>query len=112
MQTLIHPAKQSGRVAAAVVAMIVFGSSWATASAASTSNNVIIFGDSLSDVGNAYAAGNTALVPPNYVTGEYTDGTTTTPRSAISGLWIEQLAASGGWTRPRASSSGGFDYAF
>src|ERR1700677_3455324 len=82
------------------------------ATARAASNSIIIFGDSLSDVGNSYQAGNTTPVPPNYALGEYTDGPATTPSSTISGLWIEQLAALAGLPKPTASSLGGFDYAF
>jgi phospholipase/lecithinase/hemolysin len=111
METLAHSFHRLRTWKGVVVALIVLV--WGTfLASASTNNSLIIFGDSLSDVGNAYQAGNTALVPPNYVAGEYTDGTTTTPKSAISGLWIEQLAALGGLPKPTASSASGFDYAF
>jgi phospholipase/lecithinase/hemolysin len=111
MRSPIFRSNRAGHFFRQLTASLLLGFSASGASAASTPS-LIIFGDSLSDVGNSYAAGNTALIPPNYATGEYTDGTTTTPRSAISGLYIEQLATMGGWTKPTASSSGGFDYAF
>jgi phospholipase/lecithinase/hemolysin len=73
---------------------------------------IFVFGDSLSDVGNAYAAGVTALSPPNYTLGRFTDGPDTVPASSISGVWIEQLAVLLGYPVPTASSAGGGDYAF
>ena len=68
-----------------------------------TPSQLIVFGDSLSDPGNAFLA-TSGLVPgANYATrsvpfvpfpvGYYTDGTATTPSTSISGLWIDQLAA-------------------
>jgi len=77
---------------------------------------LIIFGDSLSDVGNAYNAGygqmGVLLVPPNYTLGKYTDGPDTTPSSTKVGNWADQLAALLGVPDPTPSSAGGGDYAY
>ncbi len=68
-------------------------------------NQMVVFGDSLSDDGNAYLvytydnaafpAGAPAPIPPNYTTGAYTDGIDTTPASAHPGsVWVQDLAVS------------------
>jgi len=68
-----------------------------------TPSQLIVFGDSLSDAGNAFLATGGAFPGPNYATrsvplvpvpvGYFTDGANTTPSTSISGLWIDQLAA-------------------
>ncbi|HKD10311.1 MAG TPA: SGNH/GDSL hydrolase family protein [Bryobacteraceae bacterium] len=68
-----------------------------------TPTQLIVFGDSLSDPGNAFLATSGAFPGPNYATrivplvpvpvGYFTDGANTTPSTSISGLWIDQLAA-------------------
>jgi phospholipase/lecithinase/hemolysin len=68
-----------------------------------TPSQLIVFGDSLSDAGNASIATFGAFPGSNYATrtvplvpfpvGYFTDGTATTPSTSISGLWIDQLAA-------------------
>jgi phospholipase/lecithinase/hemolysin len=90
----------------------------------STFNQIVAFGDSLSDAGNAAIA--TAGVYPgaNYATrsvpgvpfpvGYFTDGTSTTPAtSGPTGLWVDQLAAKIGVTDPipALAPAGGTNYA-
>ena len=86
-----------------------------------TVNQLVIFGDSLSDDGNAlyleneyknifgqYPSGVPVPIPPNYTYGKFTDGPDTTPAtSAPTGLWIDQLASKMGLSQPQASYSGG-----
>ncbi len=90
-----------------------------------TVNQLVIFGDSLSDDGNAlyleneyknifgqYPSGVPVPIPPNYTYGKFTDGPDTTPAtSAPTGLWIDQLASKMGLSQPQASYSGGTNYA-
>ncbi len=62
-------------------------------------NQMVVFGDSLSDTGNltnllsgtAYASD--AAAPPYYASGEFTDGANTDPSTTILGLWDQQFAA-------------------
>lgn len=80
--------------------------------AATTYTNVVVFGDSLSDSGNAYNAGlNTALVSPNYATGKYTNGSSTSPSTSINGVWSEQFATKLG-VALTASTIGGSNYSY
>jgi uncharacterized protein (TIGR03437 family) len=82
-------------------------------------NEFVVFGDSLSDNGNLYAG--TVLfglpptpAPPNYATGEYTDGTNSAPATTGPlGLWIEQLAQKMNLPVPQpfAKGTGGTNYA-
>src|SRR5579883_1964331 len=79
-------------------------------------NQIAVFGDSLSDNGNLYYG--TSLLglptpgPPQYATGEYTDGANSVPSTkAPLGLWIEQLAASLSLPVPQPFSKGGLNYA-
>jgi phospholipase/lecithinase/hemolysin len=65
---------------------------------------IVSFGDSLSDVGNYYAATN-GLSPPTafgYAPGLFTNGSN----------WVQYLAKDLGVAAPTASSSGGMDYAY
>jgi phospholipase/lecithinase/hemolysin len=90
----------------------------------STFNQIVAFGDSLSDAGNASIATLGAYPGTNYATrsvagvpfpvGYYTDGTSTTPAtSGPTGLWVDQLAADIGVTGPvpALAPSGGTNYA-
>lgn len=61
---------------------------------------MVVFGDSLSDIGNLYTVIHVPA-PPTYASGRFTDGTDTYPASAISGLWEEQLAPSLGLPIPQ-----------
>ncbi len=62
-------------------------------------DHIVVFGDSLSDTGNLYSLIHYPY-PPTYVLGRATDGPTTYPASAISGVWDEQLAPSLGIAAP------------
>jgi thermolabile hemolysin len=61
---------------------------------------MVVFGDSLSDVGNVFAA--TGSPPAPYYQGHYSNGP----------IWVERLAADLGLPAPRPSLAGGNDYAF
>lgn len=75
-------------------------------------NQLVVFGDSLSDAGNASIATLGAFPGPNYATrnvpgvpfpvGYFTDGPNTNPDTASpSGLWIDQFAAKAGLADPQ-----------
>jgi outer membrane lipase/esterase len=70
----------------------------ATAAQASVFSQFVVFGDSLSDNGNAFiATGGTLPAPPNYTTipgglGRFTDGPDTTPVGTPGGIWHEVLS--------------------
>lgn len=80
---------------------------------------VVVFGDSLCDVGNVAArteASYGVRYPGpnfNYADGRFTDSAATMPASTrYAGVWPEQLAGMLGLPVPAASLSGGSDYAF
>lgn len=111
------------RARVAGVAAVLFAASHLSASNISV-NQIIAFGDSLSDAGNAsiatggvipgeglnYATRTVAGVPfPVY---SLTDGTNTTPATTgPTGLWIDQLATKLGVTDPTPFLAGGTNYA-
>src|SRR5690348_10698188 len=74
-------------------------------------DELVVFGDSLSDNGNAaIALGGT--LPGNYAPNAFTDGFTTTPAtSGPFGLWSDQLAADLGVPDPQPFLAGGTDFA-
>lgn len=78
----------------------------------------VIFGDSLSDNGNLYAGtsalGDPTPGPPQYATGEFTDGVNSVPSTTSPlGLWIEQLAKKMNLPAPVPfiKGAGGLNYA-
>ncbi len=85
-------------------------------------NQIVVFGDSLSDTGNVYSVLNkTYLVPPNYTTGRFTDGADTMPASknnlynaggTDNVIWHEQLAKTLGVPIATPSLQGGNNYAY
>lgn len=83
----------------------------ALSSSAATINQLVTFGDSLSDNGNAaFALGGT--VAGNYAPNAFTDGPNTTPAtSGPFGLWIDQFAAKLGVPDPQPFVIGGTNYA-
>ncbi len=82
-------------------------------------SKLIVFGDSLSDVGNiaSRAEAKFGVRYPsgdfNYADGRFTDGPATDPASQNhAGVWHEQLARELGLSPATASSDGGLDFAF
>ena len=75
-------------------------------------NNMVVFGDSLSDNGNLLTiatplestypqiAGSLPDTANNYANGEFTDGANTTPSTSVLGLWDEQFASQLGLPAP------------
>src|SRR6516165_7101387 len=61
---------------------------------------IVVFGDSLSDVGNTFAA--KGITPAPYFQGHYSNGP----------IWVEQLAARLGLPAPLPALLGGTDFAF
>lgn len=88
---------------------------------ASLFSNFVIFGDSLSDDGNAYlATGHATPAPPNYTVetpflpiplGRFTDGPDTNPAGTEGGLWHEVLAGLLGQAPATPFLAGGTDFA-
>lgn len=88
---------------------------------ASPVTQLVVFGDSLSDNGNAAAAlvatGQPSLASMNYAPNAFTDAPTTTPSSGSGpvGLWIDQFASKLGVADPQpffATKGAGTNYAF
>lgn len=53
----------------------------------------VVFGDSLSDNGNAYiGSGGLTPAPPQYTVGRFTDGSDTVPAGTPGGVWHEVLS--------------------
>lgn len=90
-----------------------------------SANQLVIFGDSLSDDGNAlflenqikskigvYPPNVPVPIPPNYTVGKFTDGPDTMPATTgPTGLWIDQFSAKAGLGQPQPSFQGGTNYA-
>ncbi|HET9409331.1 MAG TPA: SGNH/GDSL hydrolase family protein [Candidatus Sulfotelmatobacter sp.] len=102
----------------ALTPTIYFGLLVAMLSAASTASatalpisQLVVFGDSLSDNGNAaIALGGT--LPGNYAPNAFTDGPATTPAtSGPFGLWIDQFAGKLGVADPQPFLAGGTNFA-
>jgi phospholipase/lecithinase/hemolysin len=68
----------------------------------SVGSQIIVFGDSLSDTGNAYAATGGKVPPAPYYAGRFSNGP----------LWVEQLATKLSAPIPTPSSQGGTNYAY
>ena len=74
---------------------------------------MIVFGDSLSDTGNDFIATSGLIPPPGaYGNGRFTDGTDSLPSTSILGVWHEQLSAKLGFPAAGPSLAGGTDFAF
>ena len=81
---------------------------------------LVVFGDSLSDNGNAYIGSGGVAPGANYATAVYngttvqyfTDGANTTPATAGPfGVWTDQLAGKLGIADPAPALAGGTDFA-
>ncbi len=95
-----------------------------TAALASAGNlnvtGIVAFGDSLSDTGNDYIAtskllgkSNATPQPPHYTTGEFTDGSDSTPAThGPTGIWLDQLAPKLGISSPAPALAGGTNFAY
>ncbi len=84
-------------------------------------NQMVIFGDSLSDTGNLanllanYPSYSSYIpAPPQYAPGEFTDGANTSPSTTKLGLWDQQFTTDLGLPSPVPAMSTGFlaDYLF
>jgi outer membrane lipase/esterase len=72
----------------------------------------VVFGDSLSDNGNAFiGTGGTIPAPPLYTAGRFTDGPDTAPAGTVGGLWHEVLAGLTGEPVATPFLAGGSNYA-
>jgi len=72
----------------------------------------VVFGDSLSDNGNAFiGTGGTIPAPPLYTAGRFTDGPDTAPAGTPGGLWHEVLAGLTGEPVATPFLVGGSNYA-
>ena len=97
------------------VVLVLFIS--AAAAYGSSFTKLVIFGDSLSDNGNAYIATMGAIpAPPAYTVfptglGRFTDGPDTTPAGTGGGLWHEVLATALGTPTAQPFLAGGTNYA-
>ena len=80
---------------------------------AATINQIVVFGDSLSDNGNAASVSPGGVLAGNYAPNALTDGPNTVPATAGPfGLWIDQLAAKLGVADPKPFVlPGGTNYA-
>jgi phospholipase/lecithinase/hemolysin len=100
MTRQIFSTKTTGMAAIALVIVTLFGGG----AVGGQVTGIVSFGDSLSDVGNYYAATG-ELSPPSalhYDNGRFSNGLN----------WVEYLAHDLGVAAPTASTSGGTDYAF
>jgi phospholipase/lecithinase/hemolysin len=73
---------------------------------------LVVFGDSVSDVGNGAIIWGAFTPQSNYSNNRYTDGPDTTPPTSQPALiWTDELAAKLNLSAPTASLAGGTDYA-
>ena len=78
---------------------------------AASFSQMVVFGDSLSDTGNAAIVAGSSF-PANYWNGRLTDGPTTTPATnGPIGNWADQLSAKLGVADPLPFLAGGTNYA-
>jgi phospholipase/lecithinase/hemolysin len=84
------------------VLLIAVLSAWSSSAAwAESYSCLIVFGDSLSDTGNAWLASDGAYPPAGYYQGRYSNGP----------LWVEDLAAALHLPNPDPAWAGGTNYA-
>jgi len=96
------------------IGALLLGSSLTPAFGASV-DQIVAFGDSLSDTGNVTIATAGQFPGDNYASGRFTDGPNTTPAtSGPFGLWVDQLSVRLGVPDPQPflALGGGTDYAF
>lgn len=94
---------------------IFFSSTFLPVIQAASFDQIVVFGDSLSDNGNVAIATNNQFPGTNYAPGRFTDGANTTPAtSGPLGLWVEQLATRLGVSNPQPFLAGtsGTNFAF
>jgi len=90
----------------------LFLGSWLTPAFGASFDQIIGFGDSLSDTGNANIASGGLFPGSNYASGRFTNGPNTTPAtSSPTGLWIDQLSVRLGVPDPQPSLRAGTNYA-
>src|SRR3954452_5215953 len=97
-----------------LIGALLLGSSLTPAFGASI-DQIVAFGDSLSDTGNVDIATFGQFPGDNYASGRFTNGPNTTPAtSGPVGLWVDQLAGRLGVADPQPflGLSGGSNYAF
>ena len=126
MNCIYHKKRAALAVISAGVVGVIGASSVRASALAATNlpfNQLVVFGDSLSDVGNlALATKGTSTIspplPPYDTAGEFTDGPDTNPSTSIIGVWVQQLnnnflhGNNVGFSPLTPSLSGGTDYAF
>jgi phospholipase/lecithinase/hemolysin len=93
--------------AAAVLSCGCIAATAQTTVAPSQVSQIVAFGDSLSDTGNAYIATGGAVPGPGYAVGEYTNPQVP---PGPAGLWVDQFAAKLGLSSAPALA-GGTDFA-
>src|SRR3954452_6168173 len=96
-----------------IIGALLLGASLPAAFGASV-DQIVAFGDSLSDTGNLSISTFGQFPGDNYAEGRFTNGPDTTPAtSGPFGLWVEQLAGRLGVPAPEPSLglTGGSDYA-
>lgn len=95
--------------------VLLLSSTLITVASAASFDQMVVFGDSLSDNGNVAIATGNQFPGPNYAPGRFTDGPNTTPAtSGPQGLWVEQLAGRLGVSvpQPALAGTGGTNFAF
>jgi phospholipase/lecithinase/hemolysin len=103
----------SRRVQFSLLAMVAGLSITTSRAFALPFQQMIVFGDSLSDTGNDFLATSGLIPPPGaYGNGRFTDGSNSLPSTSILGVWHEQLAGKLGLPAAGPSLAGGTDYAF
>lgn len=116
------PARRRTTAAPLLLAFLLLLLAGGRMSLAQAYTSIVVFGDSLSDVGNAAVLSNakygfSAQVPgplTGYTNGRFTNGLDTLPAARnYTGVWVEQLAALlAAKPSVTASLSGGRDYAY
>ena len=108
------PALRHAVVAAIALASVVAVAFMPSTASAAQFNHLVVFGDSLTDVGNLAQADGGLLPGPlsNYAPGMFTDGSATTPSTKILGNYAYQLNSALGFSTLAPSTTGGTDYSY